>query len=1758
MRKKLLLSIGFSLGATALTAVTVGWMGRPQEQALLSPLNETERQGVLQNLRAAEPSTPRKELAQQLVKWLEEQEPERLAWHEVEALRRDLEQTREQMRRADCQHTSALAQLRDEHRALRQQRDDSAQRVQHLERMVNLLGEQVREKRSELERLHLAATVKESALAEHVDRQQALVAAQQIQLADLESELTRTSKALVAQEALTGRSEEDLARLRRHHAALLAQQEQSSWALQELAAQKSSLQKSAWIAQEALDGIQQERTQLEHELAALKQIDLLQKADLLELQQAYGSAVAARSGLEREVLVAREALRQAELLAGLPHSDEHWLARFVELQMELEGAWSEAGGAGTGHPVAQALRHALAGMRDVGDQMKQALQAKQALDLLVAQRDAQLAALEAEVSQTHQLRQSLQTLAQEHIQLTAALAQQQERAAAEAAPRSVASDLRTWLAHAVEQVASLSSQRGLSSRAVRLREEMEAIAATAHEEWSPLAECCSRWAQEISSLDTELRQQLETSGAALELARQEHQTGQQQLQETHSVLEATQQQWAQSLAKSRRHLQSMDLEREQEDTAPETIASITARTVLSQEELEQRILELEARLEAKTLACVELTASVAAMEQTLNAQQGQIAKASQERVHLEQLANPGLADSAEELRELTEQLAAVSLSLEQQRAARDQLMIDYQALQVLHQAQTSHFQSLVAQLESSQQALLESTRADAELAREQIAQLDASLSSSKAELASRAEELEQSKRMLAQLESDAAQRVQALTAQKEQELANWRVSAEAQIDALRQQLTEREAVLQELASRKEVQQLAFRETVEERQAKIDALEQQLEQQNMVLAAVRQEVTDREIGIAELSQRIERVETGRRELEQALAQQVQELHGTEGHLLEQNAQLAAAQKERELMEAALSQLQALRLDQMLAQARNDLHATQAQLHGLEARLEQQAQEGLRFQELLASSEKALALAHQERLDLAARREADSEEMGQLRAQLSQLEMRARDAEEARLAAAEQLSNWENTRYEQRYHEAVAHAEQLELELAAATDSAQRQARHSQTLEQTLAVRQHEAQANADAQQRIADDLRLQIARLEQVQEERTQQLLAEQSAKCERIEVLEGQLAQALLQTQALQQNSEQLQLALEQLRASDWEGRALQAEQQHLVLTQQHHAMEQRLRSLEAEQHQREMALASLQEHSERVQRELQQQSLSIQQELQAQLEQERQQTTLELATLRQSLDNQTQRLAAAEAEASHSALALEAARQESQQVQQQLAAQLNQSWKQRLDTTLAELGQARQELALIQDERRTREGRLEQLEADLRLALLQQEQQRSEWQEELNQQIALVEQQALRQQLQLEQRVADLQTALANAQSSEADVSHCLQRVQTELASTQEQLTSLAMAREASEQQRQQETSSLREKAHGLEGRYQQMIASLRTEHDHRLATVSELESQVALRDQALEGQLKSLERAHRLLEDTREQSSQLASRLRELETQLASSEKTALTAQSTAQTLRQALEQKEQQVTSLAREAQDQARRAELAQQLRVDLEQQLAIAQQKELAALASSNARIDDAQGEIARLKALIEHMRLHGQDRDAERQELRSELLAAQEQLAHLSRSRREMQTSLLEQGARAELLEQQSDRLQAILRESQVAREENEQQIAMLQRELDHRQRLLDEEDRRFRSLEESLIHERNQVALLEARLAALSNQQIPQLSLAPEHGRFHLVRQGETLRDIAKRYYGDVREVVRVRRANARLLADQQEPASGSLLVIP
>ncbi len=1754
MRKKLLLSIGFSLGATALTAVTVGWMGRPQEQALLSPLTESERAQVVESLRADRHGKGRQRAVQQLLELMEEQDPERLAWQEVQALRRDLESSRDQLRQAETQHSCALRQLRGEYHALREERDHHQDRVAQLEKMTSLLSDQLRAKVQELDRLQLASNVKESALTGSLEAERAELRRSSERLAELRTRMTQTEHQLAQQEMLTRQSEEELRSLRSQHAALAALEAEHSEARSNMRQERSLLQRQSWIAQEALASLQQERSALENELAALQQQEQLQRQELGEFQLALAHAIADRGLMQRQLLVAQEAVRQAEMLAALPVSrdESDWLMRMTETQMVLESALAQAEQPATLAPVASALHQTLVGLKRSGLQLAEAVEAARQANEALASSRQRVQELERDLAASTTLRQELQSLSQQHAQIAASLGARghhtDEVVVQTASDSASAPTMQSWLATTQQVLGQSSPDPAHGSRAACLKAEMEALAAKAGDDWQPLAACCARWASEVSALSEELGSLLPQQQSALEGAVAiEQQLG----QEAHRASQGLRRQ--QGVMQRTTARARGELARAEASVSSQEVSDLASATAVEQAptlEASERILQLEALVSAKSSAASELAERVMVLEKALEERRANLASVTEQLVEIESLREheaseltqarlaqkQGASEAAQQLMVQQRQLAEALAELSTRRTAEQTLRCELEALTAVHRQEEEALKTLSSQKQETESALAQALELANAGLKQQIAAFEERHAANLAQLQKREAQEQLLRQQLNELEASHTARVAELQA------------------ALDGQLLAAETMSAE-------HQALHHHTLNLRAEQIQELQSQLEQEQARLAIAQEQLKQQDEALGDLQKRHDEAYQQREALALQLQQQreqtlQQELARDEARKAAQTAeettastqtQLEAAQQENALLCAQLDHLQRLRMDVRLAEVRQELFELKNHSHEQQAQLAAAAREGLELQE-------AVAQLTEKQAQLLAAKASLEQDVSHWQLAAEQAQQLAAQAEQTRAELAQRVDHWEGRQLPERLQEALSQVEELELDLARVTQSAHQQAQRLEQMEQLIAGKEAGYLEALTHQKQLAAQLEEQIASLQQTVQERGRDILMVESAQAARLMELESGIAAREAEVQAAKRDLSRVQQELALLRDANWEARARQLEGQAQVLLS-------RSSDAEREKDTLQRACDELREQLAAVQLSYSQQEVQLadqQAAMIAEMAAERSKAEARLQALQEAFAAQQERIAMAESSTQQREMALNALEREKAALELGLAQRYEQEWSERLADAQHELQMTRAQLNQAQEERKSRVAFIEQMESRFQAALVQEAQRHKELEVSFQNRVGELEQKADQERSSYQQRVADLQRALQHAELSQQTQQENAVGLQRQLESAQQRLEQASAAHQEQERLRKEESHSAKERALGLENRYQSIVATLRTEQDQRLAKVSELENQVALRESQMEHQLKSLERAHQLLDETRSQSVQLATRLRDVETQLASSQQLAATASATAQTLRSSLDQREQQLAQLSQDVQEKARLAERSEQLRIELEEQLRISRGKEQDLVAVQSRMSDQSKSEVQRLQELLDTMRRQISDREAERQELRSELLAAQEQLAHLSKVRRELQASMADQGGRTEILQQQIDRLQSMLREGQMYREDQAEQISMLQRELDHRQSLLDEEDSKHRALELALLQEKNQVALLEARLSALSGAATPELSTVPQHGRFHLVRQGETLRDIAKRYYGDQREIFRLRTVNQRVLGEQDEPSAGQLLVIP
>lgn len=1759
MRKKLLLSIGFSLGATALTAVTVGWMGRPQEQALLSPVTESERAQVVDSLRADRHGKGRQRVVQQLLELMEEQDPERLAWQEVHALRRDLEASRDQLRQAETQHSCALRQLRGEYHALRTERDQHQDRVAHLERMSSLLSEQLRLKVHELDRLQLAASVKESALTGTLEAERAELRRSSERLAELRTRVSTTEEQLAQQEKLTRQSEEELRGLRSQHAALAALEVEHAEARTKMQHEQRLMQRQSWVAQEALSCLREEAGALEAELAALHQQEQLHRAELGEFQGALAQAIADRGVLQRQLIVAQEAVRLAEQLASLPvsHNESDWLMHLTETQMVLESVLAHAEAASALSPVSSVLHQTLTGLKSNRAQLERALEATRQANEALATSRQRVEALERDLATSATLRHELQHLVQQHAQIATSLGARGQHAdevavqTASHTPAAPAPTLQSWLDRTQQTLEQPSPTSSSCSRAACLKAEMEALAAKAGDDWQPLAACCARWASEVSALSDELvsllpGQQSQLAGA---VAREQKLEGEALM--AREALMREQRALKRTTARARGQIASVASVAASTGAEPDAeIATAAALGEADAVEASERILQLEALVAAKSHAASELAERVAVLEKGLEERRANLASVTEQLVEIESLREQeaselvhartaqkqGASEAAQQLVVQQRQLAEALAELNTRRNSEESLRREFETLTVLHRQEEESLRALTAKQQETESAVAQALELANQDLQRQIAAFEERHASNLTQLQKREEQELLLRQQLSELEANHTTRV-----------AELQAALDAKMLALEALQADQQSHLHHALSLRLDELQGLQGQLEQEQSRLAIAQEQLKQQDEALADLqkRHDEMQQQREMISLQLQEQREQTLQQELardEVRMAAQAAEQRVAVGQ-----TQLEAAQQENALLCAQLEHLQNLRMDVRLAEVRQELFELKSHHHQQQAQLDAAAREGLELQEALAQlTEKQAQLLAQK-----ASLEQDAEHW---KLAATQARQAAFEAEQTRAELAQRLEQMEGQQLPGRLQEALAQIEELELDLAKVTQSAHQQAQRLEQMEQLVAGKETGHQEELAHQRQLAAQLEEQIAALQQTVQQRGREILMAESAQAARLMELESGIAAREAEVNAAKRDLDRVQQELAQLQGANWEARARQLEGQSEVLLS-------RAGEAEREKAFLQRTCDDLREQLAAVQLSYSQQEVLLadqQAHTVVELASERSRAEARLQVLQEALAAQQERIAMAESSAQQREMALNSLEREKAALEQALAQRYEQEWSERLADAQHELQMTRAQLSQAQEERQSRMAFIEQMETRFQAALVQEAQRHKELEVSFQQRVGELEQKVDQERASAQQRVADLQKALHHAEALQQEQQGDLLGLQHKLDGAQQRLDQASAAQQEQERLRTEESHSAKERALGLETRYQSIVATLRTEQDQRLAKVSELENQVALRDSQMEHQLKSLERAHQLLDETRHQSLQLATRLRDVETQLASSQQLASSASATAQTLRSSLDQREQQLAQITQDVQDKARLAERSEQIRLELEEQLRISRGKEQDLVAVQSRLSDQSQTEVQRLQELLNTMRRQISDREAERQELRSELLAAQEQLSHLSKARRELQASMADQGGRTEMLQQQIDRLQSMLREGQMQREDQADQISMLQRELDHRQSLLDEEDSKHRALELALLQEKNQVALLEARLNALSGASAQELSTVPQQGRFHLVRQGETLRDIAKRYYGDQREMFRLRTVNQRVLGEQDEPSAGQLLVIP
>ncbi|MFZ4099380.1 MAG: hypothetical protein ACOYKZ_03520 [Chlamydiia bacterium] len=427
MRKKLLLSIGFSLGASALTAITAGWTGRPQEHVLLDPRTEDERAQTAQHVTQPRGDTQRQALVRQILDALEDTHPEQLAWKEVDALRQDLCQTREQAARMEKQHRALIQQLRSEYQVLGNEKIERQNRIEQLERMISLLNQQIADRSRELSDLQFSGQFKEDSLLSVIRKHQmqnSQLDAEASSLRDKVAQLTTALATVQSQQQTQTETisalHEKIVQLAKQHRTSLDQNDRLAGKMRELEQQRTNLQLSLAALQENRAGLEAEREQLQTDLAQVRK-DSLQKAqELQELQSSLNEAIAERATHQRRADLAEAAQQTALAISKLPLQETSVLPMLERLAAHrvtlASGALSQEESPIVQH-AQEALTLALVAARDSHARSQEALADKLAAQQALSETAQKLKIAETQVAHLTELRGRLADLAQQHIRL---------------------------------------------------------------------------------------------------------------------------------------------------------------------------------------------------------------------------------------------------------------------------------------------------------------------------------------------------------------------------------------------------------------------------------------------------------------------------------------------------------------------------------------------------------------------------------------------------------------------------------------------------------------------------------------------------------------------------------------------------------------------------------------------------------------------------------------------------------------------------------------------------------------------------------------------------------------------------------------------------------------------------------------------------------------------------------------------------------------------------------------------------------------------------------------------------------------------------------------------------------------------------------------------------------------------------------------------------------------------------------------------
>ncbi len=1618
---------------------------------------------------------------------------------EIESLRAQWEQERQallaQVAKLEARSDGGATWSRDSSESLVGTQETSQSRAQQLDDLASLQSHLQEQKRALVAKL----AERESA-AVHLEGRRA----------QAEQALTKLqTETLVEKEALT-------AMVGARQAELVVLQHQLQEAQGALAALQTRHDAEVLELQQQLEG----------ERSALQDVILSRNESILELKLELETEQQALAQLRSEVESKREALRVAESKIGALQEEKQQALAWLEQRSQEVGSLQ----AGRDEALAEAknLSTALAQAESVVAQQKDENQALQhQLEHLIGMRlDVKLASSREEILGLKQelqgQQQRMEQVARDGLELQTELARVGQSLAVALSDKAL---LQNQLD---ETVAHLESARRQATELESVRQDLAARL----QSWEERQ--VERLLQESAQRLIAMKQAMEEAGAtyAVELAahdqlRHEHERMKQAYEAEIVQLTQLRQQQEQEAAKALALVQSAN------DDLREQVSVWQSRF----HDTETVVADQKRRLEEsqKLLEQIESTYAAREASWTMLSQEAQrdLQVKSEELAELQLLLQHERSSLQETIITRSSEVASLQAELRQARDALGELRESF----ISHQQMLAHSESEVRGLQAEKR------------------ELDTLFSQSRQTMLLHADELELA-------------RVQA--AETADELAKTRgllAQAQHQQEALSMQI-------EHLTSLR--------------------MDMRLSESNRELAEARQALQSVVADRARLETELNRLNEMKLEEQLVLSDQAaQRIHD----------ELQKALQEQSLLRQQLQQQLALNLESRLAEATGELHSWQRAFHDKAEELAAAAMRGLTLEHRLQDAESQLAQVLADRSALS----ATTERQG---AALAQAEAAAALALQERDQLASRLKEWEQQELEHRLSSATAEIERLGAALQEALAGRQTQAQRVRELEEILVRKQQEDEEIAAHHQRIIDKLKEELSSMQTMWKE----LLAEKTQRDEHILDLESGLAVSQAEAAEAKSRLQGLYQEYAALRAANWEGRALQLEGQSQVLLAGQAALEEKFAEMEQQGLSLQLEKVSLEHALTQVEREAAEQQEALEAQLQAlklayqerafdfqnqiaqqqdrlrqaelaydeqqqrialslseQIQAEQQlhdrlaHQNLRMAELEQQLQDEQQQLALARASSEQKDVLISTLRQDAVALEQALQDQLSLDLAQRLALATRQLEHAQMQLETAQQDRDMRISQVDELEQQLRLAVARQQEAHEELTARFQQQIAAIEQQSQQELVALREHVGQLQQTLGQTESVKSESLRRAEQLSQQLAGLQGRLDEVTAQREQEdlirtqeERLRHQETQSLMEKAAGIEGHYQQMMVQLRTEQDHQLVRVSELEHEVVLRDSAMQNQLKSLERAHKILEETRQQSSELASALKKVEAELACSQQEAASANSLAQSLRLLLDQRETTLASLTRQADEQAELIARAERNRAELEHALVVARQRSSTHQEARGGLDEGMQTELEQLRDELKQLRSDLQKRDAERQELRSELLSAQEQLSHLSKARRDWQHSAGDTQQRANGLQQQLDRLQVQLRDRQAAAEDKDQQILLLQQELDHRQTLLDEEDVKHRALEKALVQERNQVALLESRLSALTNPELAIESPALEQGRFHLVRQGETLRDIAKRYYGDYREAFRLRTANVRTLGNRDEPTPGSLLVIP